>query len=575
MSDITLFSALQAAATLNKADTGFRYLDRHEKETWRNFPDLASKTAAIAGGLYAAGVRPGDTVAIVLPTTVAFTDVFFAAVHMGAIPIPLYPPVRLGRLDEYFSRTTQMLNQAKAKVLVTDARAGKLMGSVVAATDHPVKILRVAALEQYPPLAPTPAKADDVAMVQFSSGTTGAPKPVALTHAHVIANASAILDIEPDDDNFYPAGVTWLPLYHDMGLIGCIFPTLLYPGSLTLLPPEAFLAKPALWLRAISKYKAFISPAPNFAYALCTERIQDDELHGVDLSHWRFALNGAEPTSANVMRAFTKRFAPWGLRSSAMTPVYGLSEASLAVTFGDAGSNFIHQYFCAKSLQNGEAKPDKYGVELASVGRPLRGFSIQIRGQEGCLADGKIGRLWVAGPSIMDEYLDGSPAPKDGEWLDTGDLGFIFEDELYIAGRAKDVLVVHGRNHDPSTLESAVNGIEGVRTGCAAAVADITGDGEAVLLFVETRGQVGETLAERCKDAVMAKTGVRTQAIILLQAGTLPRTSSGKIRRGETLKQWRDGTLVPPKPVNAFVLAGAVVKSTVAQWRRNDPKHHD
>ena len=139
-------------------------------------------------------------------------------------------------------------------------------------------------------------------MVQFSSGTTGEPKPVALTHAQVLANASAILDIEPDDEGFSPSGVTWLPLYHDMGLIGCIFPALLYPASLTLIPPEAFLAKPAIWLRALSRYRGLISPAPNFAYALCTERIEDDEIEGIDLSGWRFALNGAEATSPQTMR---------------------------------------------------------------------------------------------------------------------------------------------------------------------------------------------------------------------------------------------------------------------------------
>jgi fatty-acyl-CoA synthase len=574
MNALTLFSALERAAALNREGTGFRYLDRHERETMRSFPDLAQRAARIAGGLKAAGVGPGDTVAIILPTTPAFTDVFFAATHLGAIPVPLYPPVRLGRLDEYFVRTAQMLDQAGSRVLVTDNRAGKLMGSVVAAASGPIQILRVVELEDHPPAPAAPPDVDDIAMVQFSSGTTGEPKPVALTHAQVIANASVILDIEPDDDDFCPSGVSWLPLYHDMGLIGCVFPALLYPGELTLIPPEAFLAKPALWLRALSRYRGLISPAPNFGYALCTERIEDDELDGVDLSGWRFALNGAEPTSPDTMRAFTERFAAWGLRSTALTPVYGLSEAALAVTFGALADRFTSHRFCPSALGEGIAELLDDGMELASVGRPLRGFGVEIRNETGAVQDGQIGQIWVSGPSIMDRYLDGSPPPRDGGWLDTGDLGFIFEGELYITGRAKDVLVIRGRNHDPATLEAALDDIAGVRTGCSAAVAQISGTGEQILLFIETRGVPASGLAETCEQAVQAATGVRPNQIILLSPGTLPRTSSGKIRRAETLRRWKQGELTAPESVGVIKLTQAVVQSAWSEWR-DRPRRHD
>ena len=569
----TLFSALERAANLDRAQTGLRILDRHERETWRSFPELATRSAAIAGGLAAAGVRAGDTVAIILPTTAAFTDVFFGAIHLGAIPVPLYPPVRLGRLDEYFARTARMLEQAQTRVIVTDKRAGKLMGSVIAASTQRIQVLQVSVLESYPPAQAQPPSPDDIAMVQFSSGTTGAPKPVALTHGQVIANATVILDIEPDDDDFCPSGVSWLPLYHDMGLIGCIFPALLYPGSLTLIPPEAFLAKPALWLRAISRYKGLISPAPNFAYAMCTERIVDAELDGVDLSCWRFALNGAEPTAPDTMRAFTERFSQWGLRPSALTPVYGLSEAALAVTFGDLTTPFISHRFCPKALSEGRAVADDGGMELASVGRPLRGFSVQIRMDERRLSDGQIGRLWVTGPSIMERYLDGSPPPIEGEWLDTGDLGFVYDEELYITGRAKDVLVIRGRNHDPSTLEAALNGVTGVRTGCTAAVSQISDIGERILVFVETRGEHTSDLSEACIQAVRAATGVTPDVVVLLKPGTLPRTSSGKIRRGEALRRWSTGELTPPQPVGAIQLTRAVVKSRWLQWRKGQDRH--
>jgi len=419
-------------------------------------------------------------------------------------------------------------------------------------------------------MAPSP---DDVALVQFSSGTTGAPKPVVLTHRQVLSNAHAILDIEPDDDDFSPSGVTWLPLYHDMGLIGCVIPALMYPAELTLIPPEAFLAKPALWLRAIGRYRGLISPAPNFAYALAVERIRDEQLEGVDLSCWRFALNGAEPTSADTMRAFIERFSAWGLRPEALTPVYGLSEAALAVTFGDAEAPFLSRQFDAQELSEGRAVPVESGAELSSVGRPLRGFDIQIRDESGgVLESGHIGQLWACGPSVMDRYLDGSPPPRDGAWLDTGDLGFVLEGELYITGRAKDVIIIRGRNHDPHTLEVALDSVEGVRTGCSAAVSEIHGDGERVFVFVEARGAVAEDFAERCRVAVLAATGVNPDVVIPLAAGTLPRTSSGKIRRSEALARWKAGTLVAPKAITPLRMAGALARSAWSEWQaRHSP----
>jgi acyl-CoA synthetase (AMP-forming)/AMP-acid ligase II len=519
-------------------------------------------------------VKKGDTVAVILPTTPEFTDVFFAIIHLGAIPVPLYPPVRLGRLDEYFRRTGHMLQQSGTKILVTDQRAGKLMGSLVQKAARPIQIVRVDQLVNAVPVPPSPPQSDDIAMVQFSSGTTGPPKPVALTHGQVMANARVILDIEPEDDDFCPAGVTWLPLYHDMGLIGCIFPAILYPGSLTLIPPEAFLADPAIWLRTLSRYRGVISPAPNFAYALCTERIHDDDIQDVDLSGWRFALNGAEATSPDTMRAFIDRFQPFGLRPEALTPVYGLSEAALAVTFGVPHSPFSSERFSRSDLQEGVAVPCDDGMELASVGRALRGFNVEIRHDEATLNHGQVGRIWVKGPSIMERYLDGSPPPKRGEWLDTGDLGFIHNGELYITGRAKDVLVIRGRNHDPTTVETAIDGLAGVRTGCSAAVADVSDQGEHVFLFVETREPSPPDLEKRIIEKTRGATGITPDTVVLLAPGTLPRTSSGKIRRSEALTRWHSQQLLPPKKVSAVSLVGEVAKSAWSEWRSTGA-HHD
>lgn len=565
--EATLHSLLEHAAATASAHKGYRYLDRRERETFRSFADLADRARRIAAGLSRRGVGRGDTVAIVLPTTPDFTDVFFACSYLGAIPVPLYPPVRLGRLDEYFERTARMLAVSGAAVLVTDARAGKLMGSVVAKTMPRAGVQRVDDLLDDGPLSIDAPDPDDIAMVQFSSGTTGLPKPVALTHRQVLANADAVLDIVPQDGAFQPAGVSWLPLYHDMGLIGCVMPALMYCAELTLIPPEAFLAKPAIWLRAISRYKGIISPAPNFAYALATERITDDELEGVDLSCWLFALNGAEPVNASTMRAFTDRFAQWGLRPEALNPVYGLSEAALAVTFADGDAPFRSVIVDRNALASGRAEVSEDGIELVSVGRPLRGFDVEIRGEDQAAeAECVVGDVWVRGPSVMERYLDDSPPPKDGDWLDTGDQGFISDAELFITGRRKDVIVVRGQNHSPQSLEVAVDDVDGVRTGCSAAVSSLEEDGERVLVFVETRTEADSDLAERCRAAILASSGVNPDLVVPLAAGTLPRTSSGKIRRAEALRRWKVGELTPPNAVTPLHLAGAMARSAWAHW---------
>jgi len=568
MKSTTLFSALQRAANLDKPTAGYRFLDRKEGETWRSFPSVADRAARIARGLWQTGLRPGDTVAIVLPTSPDFTDVFFACGHIGAIPVPLYPPVRLGRLDEYYERTARMLQVSRASILVTDARAGKLMGNVLPLCAPPLGLHRVDDLVEALPMDAHPPESTDIAMVQFSSGTTGSPKPVALTHRHVLSNAEAILNNFPRNGDEEPSGVSWLPLYHDMGLIGCVFPAVLYPGPLTLIPPEAFLARPAIWLRTLSRYRGMISPAPNFAYALCVERIRDEELEGCDLSGWSYALNGAESIAPQTMRAFNERFSRWGLRSEALTPVYGLSEAALAVTFSDWHAPFRTLEIERDALIDGHIKPVDGGMEITSVGTALPGFDIEIRNTEGqSVPENRVGTLWTRGPSVMERYLDDTPPPTKEGWLNTGDLGFIREDELYITGRAKDVIVMRGRNHAPQNLESAVDGVEGVRTGCAAAVGDLDAGAERVIVFVEARGSIRDSFAEECRQSILGATGIDPDLVIPLSPGTLPRTSSGKIRRAETLLRWKTGALIPPESVNTVRVAGAVAKSLWTEWQ--------
>jgi acyl-CoA synthetase (AMP-forming)/AMP-acid ligase II len=364
-----------------------------------------------------------------------------------------------------------------------------------------------------------------------------------------------------------------------MGLVGCLLVAIAHPVPLALIPPEAFLARPALWLRALSRHRGTVSPAPNFAYGLAVRRIRDEELDGVDLSPWRLALCGAEPVSPAVLRRFTARFAAYGLDPAAPTPVYGLSEATLAVTFGAVRRRFaVAAIDPVRLARTGEVADGPR--ELASVGRPIPGMEVEIRDSAGAARpDGRLGRIWVRGPSLMLGYLGNDAATRavlrDG-WLDTGDLGFVRDGELYVAGRAKDAIVLRGRNHAPQEFEDALDGLAGLRPGGAVAVGVVPdgADGEELALLVEreraTRpGPVepAEALAERIRAAVLERTGIRPHQVRLLAPGTLPRTSSGKLRRGEARRRFLAGTLAPPAKVTPLRLAGEVLRSRLALVR--------
>jgi acyl-CoA synthetase (AMP-forming)/AMP-acid ligase II len=377
---------------------------------------------------------------------------------------------------------------------------------------------------------------------------------VALSNASVIGQARLLNSFWPETPGCEQRGLSWLPLYHDMGLIGCVFVSLERPGELTLLPPEVFAARPAIWLRAISKYGVTVSPGTNFAYGYCTEQIRDEELEGVDLSSWKVALNGAEPVIGDVMRGFSERFRRWGFDARALTPVYGLAEATLAVTFSDIDRVFNSTRFSRESLNgDGRVKEDRAGREVVSVGQPVPGFEVSIRdAQRRELLAGEVGRIWVRGPTVMDCYLGLPEATRealDGGWLDTGDLGFLHGGELYVCGRAKELIIVRGKNHSPVEIEQAAESAEGVQSSGAVAVSSVCDNSgrEQVLLFVERERRLSPDklsgISAACHAAVLSEVGVDVDRVIVLPPESIPRTSSGKVRRTETLRRCLSGEL--------------------------------
>jgi len=523
----TLTEMLDAAA---RSDQSLFFVDRNENDTEVTFAEIRRRAHEISAGLLGGGVHAGDRVALVLPTGPEFVASFFGVLGAGAIPVPLYPPVRLGKLDEYRHRTAAMLRAVQASLVITEDRIRPLLESAG------TRCVTASELHGTDP-GEIKLATNDLALIQFSSGTTHDPKPVALTHENLLYNIAAIADYFVRAGMPEQVGVTWLPLYHDMGLIGNLLTAFYLPRPLVLLPPELFLAVPAAWLRAISRHRGTITAAPNFAFGLCLKRIRDDDLDGVDLSSWRLCLNGAELASAEVQRRFSQRFGPWGFDAQAFTPVYGLAEASLAVTFKPAG-----KLFSTFELDN---------KELVSTGRPLAGVEVEIRGDDArSLPEDEVGHIFVRGPSVMAGYFgraDLTGQVLHDNWLDCGDLGFVHDGELFVCGRSKETVIIRGANHAPQDFEAALDGLTGVRTGCAVAVGYLPADAddEALALLVETTADAPDGLAGDVAARVLHRTGIAVAHVELLAPGTLPRTSSGKLRRLEARAQWLAGTLSP------------------------------
>jgi len=574
----SLHEALERAAV--SGNRGLTFVAADESETALGWDTIRTRASQVAGALVALGVRPGERVAMVLPTGPDFMDAFFGTLLAGAVPVPLYPPVRLGRLAEYHAATARMLQLSGAVALLSDGRVGRLLGEVVRRGGPRLGLRNVETLRESG-AAPVARSADPnaLALVQFSSGSTVDPKPVALSHRAVLAQTDALRALLPAETPDTPLlGVSWLPLYHDMGLIGCLLSAMTYPGRLVLLGPEVFLGRPALWLRALSRHRGTISVAPSFAFAICTRRVKDEEMAGMDLSRWRLALNGAEQVSVDAARRFAERFARWGFRPASLVPVYGLAEAALAVTFSPPRTPLRTVSVDPVELaREGTVRPGTRA--LASVGVPVPGMTVELRDEAGAVVpEGVVGRIHARGPSIMEGYLgqpEATRAVLAGGWLDTGDLGFVQDGELVVCGRAKDVVVLRGANHAPQEFEDALEGLTGVRAGCAVALGFVPpgGDGEELALLVETTADAGPDLVDRIRATVAEHTGVRPHTVQLLAPGTLPRTSSGKLRRSEALRRWTTGDLNPPARVNAVRILGAMLRSAIALARARPRAH--
>ncbi|QGM47231.1 AMP-binding protein [Methylocystis heyeri] len=508
------------------------------------YGELHREARAAAGGLVESGIAPGDRVAIMLPTSRDFFVAFFAVLFAGAIPVPIYPPFRLPQIEEHLHRQAGILNNAEASALITsdDIRiVGRLLFGLVGSLRRIATIAELGRGAELP--APLPATAATIALIQYTSGSTGDPKGVVLSHGNLLANIramGAVLEASSND-----RVVSWLPLYHDMGLIGCWLGSLYYGAPAMILSPLSFLADPASWLRAMHEHRATISAAPNFAFEFCLKAVDAAAVSDLDLSSLRALLNGAEPVSPITIDRFTKKFAVCGFRPEMMTPVYGLAENAVGLAFPPIGrppriDRIDRRALDAEGIARAADPGAANAVTLVACGRPLPHHEIRVVDGAGLeLPERGEGRLQFRGPSATKGYfrnVEKTTALFDGDWLETGDRGYIAGGDVFITGRIKDLIKRGGRNIYPQELEEAVGSLPGIRKGCVAAFPshDARAGTERLIVMAETR-ETDPARREALRKAIAEKSqallDLAPDEIVLAPPHTAPKTSSGKIRR--------------------------------------------
>ncbi len=565
----TLAQCIEDAA---KADPtrGFRFIPEDGSpasgsEASFSYTAIERASARYGGALQALGLRKGDRVALILPTNEDFVLACFGAIRAGIVPVPIYPPLGLGQLQSYLDNTRHIVGKCGARALLTSAKIKRLLGTVQASCPALEQVVAIEGIrESMEPLKAEKIGLDDVAFLQFTSGSTSRPKGVTLTHANLAANIKCIMEdglqIKPED-----RGISWLPLYHDMGLIGFVLAPLAHRIPVAFLPPLLFLKRPVSWFQAFTRHKGTIAYAPNFAFALCVKRIREKDLVGIDLSSWRVAGCGAEPIRPETLEAFVGAFEKVGFRKEALLPSYGMAESSLAIAFTELAQGMQTISVDGPTLWGQNTvrhvpEDDENAVRLVSCGPAFPFHEIAVfepddAQSERPLPEGKVGELRIAGPSVMQGYWEDAERTRDtlaGRFLKTGDLGFLDQGHVFICGRSKEVVIVNGRNYYPQDMEWEAAKVAGVRKGNVIAFGardpnGIERDRERVIVAFEAQDAEdpakAQVLCHGVRKAVQEGMGLMLDDVVAVAPGALPKTSSGKLQRAKTRELYETGEL--------------------------------
>jgi fatty-acyl-CoA synthase len=546
---------------LDYAAQGRRGLNFHDPRgvLVRAYPyrELREDALAAAYRLIAAGVKPKDRIAIVAETSPEFAALFFGTVYAGAWPVPLPLPTSFGGRDSYIDQLKVQLASADPTHLFYPAELGAMAGAAAEAASVKGESWESFASFEGPETKLPRAAPDDIAYLQYSSGSTRFPHGVAVTHRGLLNNLAAhshgMEVIETD------RCISWLPWYHDMGLVGCLLSPMANQISTDYLKTEDFARRPLAWLDLITRNEGTTgSYSPTFGYDICARRVSSltNVAERFDLSRWRIAGNGADMIRPDVMQAFVDAFAPAGFSAKSFCPSYGLAEATLAVTIMPPGEGIVVELVEETTL-SGDGKmhrdrPQRYRA-IVNCGKPARDMEVEIRDEDGgTLGNREIGKVHCRGPSVMVGYFRDEEATQacldsDG-WLDTGDMGYLSDGYLYIVGRAKDMIIINGKNHWPQDIEWAVEQLPGFKAGDIAAFSITTPGGEetpAVLVQCRTSDAGERTrLRDIIRERVRAITGMNC-VIELVPPRTLPRTSSGKLSRAKARSLYLTGEIQP------------------------------
>lgn len=531
-----------------------------------SYQDLYQKSMMAASVYMKKGIKKGDAIGIMLPTSEAYFYSFFGAILAGAVPVAIYPPVRPSQLLDHLVRHSAILENSNAKILVTDKGAIGKIGRLFQTGLRNLEILNYTKdMQEMVSGHSLPAiNQSDTAFIQYTSGSTGAPKGVVINHGNILANIRAmgeVLEASPKD-----VFVSWLPLYHDMGLIGAWLGSFYFGCPLVVMSPISFLSRPKFWLETIQNFRGTITAAPNFAFELCVKHIPETESQKIDLRSLRVICNGAEPVNAKTVMRFNDRFKRSGLNQKALLPVYGLAECTVGLAFprlnsGAIVENISREIFEKYSRAQKISATDKDAVEIVSCGQALPGHEIRIVDGTGYEAQERHeGQIQFRGPSATTGYLNNEIQTRklfDGSWLVSGDLGYMAGGQVFVTGRIKDLIKIAGRNIHPEEIETTVGDIPGIRKGCVAVFGfnDPKAGTDRLIIVAETR-EVDESqrnsISKAIQSAVLDQFSVVVWDVRLVMPHTLLKTSSGKLRRSACKQMFHDGIL-DVKPRQAWV----------------------
>jgi len=527
---------------------GFTFQNQHGNEKMYTFPQIEKETARRAAALQQQGLAKGDRLGMIVIEPEDFVLIFLAALRIGVVPVPMYPPLYLGSVENYWRQTGAILRSSEAQLMVASPKLLDIVEALPTRVETLKDVVPVTSLTEvstaphYPDILP-----GDLAFLQYTSGSTMEPRGVMVTHHSLVSNIEAFMGTGLQLDSAHDRGVTWLPLYHDMGLVGFVLGPVLWGLSIVFIPTLRFAKNASVWLDAVDRHRATVTFAPNFAFALATRRVRRAELERWDLSCLKAVGCGAEPINPRTVREFLRLFSDHcALRPNTLMPAYGLAESTLAVTMNPLGRP-IHTRLVESVLfqQHGLAREAVDGVpasEHVSCGHILPGMDVAILDANNMrLPEDVEGKIWVRGPSVAAGYF-GRPDAwaevwRDG-WLHTGDIGYLSGGELYVTGRSKDLIILNGRNHHPQTIEWVIAEVNGVREGDAIAFSCPGENGEELVVAVEVRVKDLGHLVADIEDAVLAAISAKPIDVVCLPSGSLPKTSSGKLKRHEIQQRY-------------------------------------